>query len=236
MKQRFPDPRVVAERKALAARPPASLERVLERQRNQPANPMPIHALGGDKDNEWETFTAEGQLSKAKATTRLCSFDPVLFSCLQNPAFRLKVRETLVTLYFTPKERVMLCARLGLPVPKTEWLEALGSLLTRCPPSRWKDRDELVFRERINALAQQFERVLATCFLRDGALPETAVRVAVTPRSGIERNLVVSLTPEQTRETERLLSELRKHLPKNKSQISLAALSRLIWDLIPKEE
>ena len=30
MKQRFPDPRVVAARKALAAKPPAPLERVLE--------------------------------------------------------------------------------------------------------------------------------------------------------------------------------------------------------------
>jgi hypothetical protein len=120
--------------------------------------------------------------------------------------------------------------------PEPEWLESLGSLLTRCPPSRWKDRDELVFRERIVVLAQQFERVLATCFLRDGSLPETAIRVAVTPRNGVEKDLVVSLTPEQNRETEKLLVELRKHLPKDRPNISLAALSRLLWDNLKQEE
>ena len=112
----------------------------------------------------------------------------------------------------------------------------MGSLLTRCPPSRWKDRDEIVFRERIEAFARQFERVLATCFLRDGTLPETAIRVAVTPRNGVEKDLVVSLTPEQSRETEKLLVELRKHLPKNQPNISLAALSRLLWDNLQTKE
>lgn len=120
--------------------------------------------------------------------------------------------------------------------PEPEWLESLGSLLTRCPPSRWKDRDELVFRERIVALAQQFKRVLATCFLRDGTLPETAIRVAVTPRNGVEKDLVVSLTPEQNRETEKLLVKLRNQLPKDQPNISLAALSRLLWDNLKKEE
>lgn len=120
--------------------------------------------------------------------------------------------------------------------PEPEWLEALGSLLTRVPPSRWKDRDELVFRERIEALARQFERVLATCFLRDGTLPETAIRVAITPRNGVEKDLVVSLTPSQVRETDKLLEKLRPHLPSNPTNISLAALSRLLWDNLQKEE
>ena len=100
-------------------------ELVLERQRNQPDIPMPFHALGGDKDQVWETFTADGQPSKAKATTRLCSLDPELFACLQDSAFRRKARETLVSIYFTPREQVMLCARLGLPVPNTADIEAM---------------------------------------------------------------------------------------------------------------
>ncbi len=98
-------------------------ELVLERQRNQPDIPMPFHALGGDK--VWERFTPDGQPSQAKATTRLCSLDPDLFVCLQDSHFRRKARETLVTIYFTPREQVMLCARLGLPVPKTAEIAAL---------------------------------------------------------------------------------------------------------------
>jgi hypothetical protein len=58
-------------------------ELVLERQRNAPDIPMPFHALGGDKDMIWDRFTADGQPSFAKATTRLCSLTPDLFSIVQ---------------------------------------------------------------------------------------------------------------------------------------------------------
>ena len=100
-------------------------ELVRERQRNQPDIPMPFHALGGDRDRIWQRFTADGQPSKARATTRLCLFDPDLFGCLQDAGFRRDARQTLVTLYFTPGEQVMLCARLGLPVPRTAEIAAL---------------------------------------------------------------------------------------------------------------
>jgi putative restriction endonuclease len=116
-------------------------ELVLERQRNQPEIPMPFHALGGDKDKVWERFTAEGQPSKAKATTRLCSLDPDLFSCLQDVGFRHKARETLVTLYFTPKEQVMLCARLGLPIPRTAEIDALRQHADEFKARQKKGRD-----------------------------------------------------------------------------------------------
>jgi hypothetical protein len=144
--------------------------------------------------------------------------------------------ETVLVGLGDPEFRAFCLKLIDTDNPEPEWLEALGSLLTRCPPSRWKDRDELVFRERILAFADQFNRVLSTCFLRDGSLPDTAIRLAVTPRNGIEKNVVVSLTPTQSRETEKLLSELRKQLSKHNSQISLAALSRLLWDTLPKEE
>lgn len=116
-------------------------ELVLERQRNQPDMPMPFHALGGDKDQVWERFTAEGQPSLAKATTRLCSLDSDLFACLQDADFRRKARETLVTLYFTPREQVMLCARLGLPVPKTAEIAALRDQADEFKARQKKGRD-----------------------------------------------------------------------------------------------
>lgn len=143
--------------------------------------------------------------------------------------------ETVIVGVGDPDFRAFCLKLIDAENAEAEWLESLGSLLTRCPPSRWKDRDELVFRERINALSGQFNRVLATCFDRDGSLPDTAIRLAVTPRSGIEKNLVVSLTPGQSKQSEELLALIRKQLPKNQ-QISLAALSRLLWDILPNAE
>ncbi len=144
--------------------------------------------------------------------------------------------ETVVVGLGDPEFRAFCLKLTDAENPEPEWLEALGSLLTRCPPSRWKDRDEVVFCERVEAFARQFERVLATCFLRDGSLPETAIRVAVTPRNGVEKDLVVSLTPDQLQETDQLAKELRKHLPKNRPAILLAALSKLLWDNLKNDE
>ena len=119
--------------------------------------------------------------------------------------------------------------------PETEWLEALGSMLVRCPPSRWKDRDELAFCERIRVLAGQFNRVLATCFDQNGSLPDTAIRVAVTPRSGQERDIVVNLSPSQAKEADRLGKLIRNLLP-NGAQVSLAALSQVLWDILKQNK
>jgi len=116
-------------------------ELVLERQRNQPEIPMPFHALGGAKDQVWKTFTECGEPSKAKVTTRLCYLDPELFACLQDAGFRRKARETLVSIYFTPREQVMLCARLGLPVPKTAAITALKEDAAEFKARQKKGRD-----------------------------------------------------------------------------------------------
>lgn len=114
---------------------------VQERQRNAPEIPMPFHALGGDKDKVWERFTADGQPSAAKASTRLCSLDPDLFSCLRDADFRREARKTLVSIYFTPKEQVMLYARLGLPTPPTAEITALREQAAEYKTSQKKGRD-----------------------------------------------------------------------------------------------
>jgi hypothetical protein len=119
--------------------------------------------------------------------------------------------------------------------PETEWLEALGSMLVRCPPSRWKDRDELAFCERVRALSAQFNRVLATCFDKNGTLPDTAIRVAVTPRNGEEKDLVINLSPAQAKDAEKLRQSIKNLLPSG-SQISLAALSQVLWDILKQSK
>lgn len=116
-------------------------ELVLERQRNQPDIPMPFHALGSARDQIWQTFTSDGLPSKAKATTRLCSLDPGLFACFQDPAFRRQARKTLIMIYFTSSEQVMLSARLGLQPPRTEEVRVLREQAVEYKARQKKGRD-----------------------------------------------------------------------------------------------
>lgn len=116
-------------------------ELVLERQRNAPDIPMPFHALGGDRDQIWTRLTADGTPSHAKSTTRLCRLDPELALLLADPAFRRAARRTLVSIYFTPQEQVMLCARLGLPLPDTGEIEVFQRDADAFKASQRKGRD-----------------------------------------------------------------------------------------------
>ena len=116
-------------------------ELVQERQRNSPDIPMPFNALGGDKDQIWQCFTTDGHPSKSKLTTRLCHLDSDLFACLLNEDFRRDARRTLVGIYFTATEQVMLCARLGIPAPKTEAIAALRADAAAFKASQKKGRD-----------------------------------------------------------------------------------------------
>lgn len=114
---------------------------VLDRQRNQPDIPMPFHALGGDRDKVWERFTADGQPSFAKATTRLCSLDTGLFACLQDSDFRDRARHALVTLYFTPGEQVSLFQSLRLPLPENSEIRALRANAVEFKARQKRGRD-----------------------------------------------------------------------------------------------
>ncbi|MGF1530885.1 MAG: HNH endonuclease [Puniceicoccaceae bacterium] len=116
-------------------------ELVLERQRNQPDILMPFHALGGERDRIWERFTEDGQYSLAKATTRSCQMDAGLFACFQDSEFCRTARETLVSMYFTASEQVMLCARLGLPVPTTSAVHAIRQDAAEFRARQKKGRD-----------------------------------------------------------------------------------------------
>lgn len=116
-------------------------ELVLDRQQNSPDIPMPFHALGSEKDRIWTRLTSDGAPSHAKATSRLAVLDPDLNLLLHDAAFRREARRTLVSIYFTPNEQVMLCARLGLPVPKTDEIEALRQDADTFKASQRKGRD-----------------------------------------------------------------------------------------------
>ncbi len=115
-----------------------------------------------------------------------------------------------------------------------DWLETLGSLLTRCPPSRWKDKDEKIFAERIKILAGQFNRVWATYFGANASAPESAVRIALTRRNGEERNRVVSLSPRQ----QQIAAEIRQRTLnelENDQEVLIAGLSQALWKLMDEQ-
>lgn len=116
-------------------------ELVLDRQRNSPDIAMPFHALGSERDRVWERLTVDGAPSHAKLTSRLARLDLELFHLFQGPAFRLAARRTLVSIYFTPREQVMLCARLGLPLPDTSEIESLRRDADTFKASQRKGRD-----------------------------------------------------------------------------------------------
>jgi putative restriction endonuclease len=116
-------------------------ELVQDRQRNSPDIPMPFNALGGDKDQVWQCFTTDGQPSKSRLTTRLCNLDSALYACLHDGDFRREARRTIVGMYFTATEQVMLCARLGLPVPNTDAIAVLRSDAAAFKASQKKGRD-----------------------------------------------------------------------------------------------
>ncbi len=116
-------------------------ELVLDRRRNSPDIAMPFHALGSERDRVWERLTVDGAPSHAKLTSRLARLDLELFHLFQDPAFRLAARRTLVSIYFTPREQVMLCARLRLPLPATGEIEALRRDAETFKASQRKGRD-----------------------------------------------------------------------------------------------
>lgn len=111
------------------------------------------------------------------------------------------------------------------------WLESLGSLITRCPPSRWKDKDEIAYGEGLKSLAMQFLRVEALHFGDGSFAPEDAVRIALTRRTGEERDQVLHLTPDQAREAVALRKQLQAQMPKDR-KLAAATLSQLLWEML----
>lgn len=98
---------------------------VQERRQNSPDISMPFHALGGERDQIWETFTKDGTPSKSRNTTRLCCLNPVLYDLLQDPTFRIEVRKVLVESYFPTLEKLAFYVRLGMKEPESDNLTKL---------------------------------------------------------------------------------------------------------------
>jgi hypothetical protein len=115
---------------------------------------------------------------------------------------------------------------------EAEWLESLGSYVASNPPSRWKDEDEVVFKDKLIALAQKFRRVEAVNFTHGkDSQPKTAVRISITQKDGAEKEDVIYLSPNEEKEATLLEQKLRECSGAN-HRVMLSALSRLAWKLL----
>ena len=115
---------------------------------------------------------------------------------------------------------------------EVDWLESVGSYVATTPPSRWKDHDETVFAEKLEALVKKFRRVESVHF--SGNKPTSsasALRVALTARSGQEQERVVHLTAQEDQEAKGIEEKISKVLAQN-DRVSITAMSRVIWRLL----
>ena len=112
-----------------------------------------------------------------------------------------------------------------------DWLEALGSMLVRRPPSRWRDQDETAFIAKVAEYAQHYLRVEAARLGPNASAAADAVRIALTRTSGEEADHIVTLSAKQSQEATEIRNVLLSQLPTDKS-VALAALSQLMWSLM----
>lgn len=142
-----------------------------------------------------------------------------------------KRAETVLVGVTNPELRGFALKLMEEAIKEDLWLESMGSLVTRCPPSRWKDKDEDAFGEGIRVLAKQFLRVESLHFGDASLAPEDAVRISLTRRTGEERDRVFHLTPAQAKEAHALTRRLQEQMPKDK-KLAAAALSKLLWEML----
>jgi hypothetical protein len=139
--------------------------------------------------------------------------------------------ETVIVGVTNPELRAFTLKLIDNATQETAWLEALGSMVTRVPPSRWRDKDEIAFREGILILAKQFQRVESLHFGEASQAPENAVRIALTQRTGEERDQVFYLSLTQTKKAAELRKQLQNQMPEDK-KLAVAALSQLLWEMM----
>lgn len=139
--------------------------------------------------------------------------------------------ETVIVGVTNPELRAFSLKLIDDGTEESVWLEALGSLVTRVPPSRWRDKDETAFREGILALVKQFLRVESLHFGEGSQAPDNAVRIALTQKTGEERDQVFHLSTSQAKEALTLRKQLQTQMPKDK-KLAIAALSQLLWEMM----
>jgi hypothetical protein len=120
---------------------------------------------------------------------------------------------------------------------EAEWIESIGSLVTTVPPSRWSDREELIFQEKLSGITQKFLRVESINFAnpKKADVATNAVRIAVTKKDGSELQEVVYISKSEEEEVRRITDSVRSFFGKNR-RLALATLSKLSLEILENGE
>lgn len=78
----------------------------------RPGLDLPFHHLRTQKF--WQTYDAEGRISKSPDTTRSVTIDPGFLVCLSNRNFQHEARVALIRKWFTKEEQTSLLSALGI--------------------------------------------------------------------------------------------------------------------------
>lgn len=146
-----------------------------------------------------------------------------------------EVAEQLVVEVTDPELRAFCMKLIDDQSPETDWLEALGSFLTRCPPSKWTGKHETEFVNRFTELLGKFNRVHATCFNKGKKLSENSIRLAITGRDGQEHDHVVHMSREDTQHVEQLEQRINEIISEQ-PELALSTLTKILWDKLKDKQ
>ena len=139
--------------------------------------------------------------------------------------------------YVTEIRLKSFCLRLtDIILAKDLWLESLANLICSMPATKWRDKDVFKFEQEIHKLTHQFLRVEATLYSQSGkAKNGISVRVALTRPNGEERDQVIYLNANQTKEVQKIENELKTILSQH-GQLGMAAASSVLWQMMTADE
>ena len=114
-------------------------------------------------------------------------------------------------------------------LPEGDWLESVGSVLAKQPPTRWQDANEDVFAEQLGQFVERLKRVEALRFQNTKQDAGEAIRVALTKTTGEERQEVIVLREKDLRAMARAEAAIEAIL-KEHGRIGIAAASKALWN------
>ncbi|QSV45483.1 hypothetical protein [Geobacter benzoatilyticus] len=116
-------------------------------------------------------------------------------------------------------------------LPDTQWIESVATLVAKKSPERWRNTDEAVFFENLEAFVPRYLRVESIYFDGDvagGGQSRRCVRLTVTRPDGSEAQEVLNWRPEDDHRLESVKTALRLLIGEH-GQIALAAAAGLLW-------
>jgi hypothetical protein len=113
-------------------------------------------------------------------------------------------------------------------LPEGDWLESVGSVLAKQPPTRWQDANEDMFIEQLGHFVERMKRVEAARFRNTTHNVGEAIRIALTKTTGEERQEVIIIREKDHRAMASAEAAIEAVL-KAHGRIGLAAASKALW-------